>query len=148
MALSILKISKKGYNKFVDDEIKNSLIDDFGKKHGMDHYKTYTFKEKKVLLGAKQNGKVVGALSLTINRGSARIGSFAVSKKMRGKGIGSALLDECKKAARENGCEKLWLWTLPNMPAYKFYKKQGFIEEARLKRQWGGKDLCVMSRFI
>jgi len=148
MALSIKRISKRVYNRFVDDEIKSSLIDDFGKKHGMDHYRTFTFKEKKILLGVKMDGKIIGAICLRINRGSARIGGFAVAKKMRGKGIGSALLGECRKVARAHGCEKLWLWTLPAMPAYRFYKKQGFFEEARLKRQWGGKDLCVMSRFI
>jgi ribosomal protein S18 acetylase RimI-like enzyme len=148
MTLVIRKISKRVYNRFVDNEIKTFFIDDFGKKHGMDHYRTFIFKEKRVLLGAKENGKTIGAISLMISRGTARIGSFAVSKGNRGKGVGTALLDECKRIVKENGCQKIWLLTLPKLPAYQFYKKQGFFEEARLKRHFGGKDLCIMSKFL
>ena len=146
--IRIARISKNAYNKFVDKAIKSFFCDAFGAKHGLDHYKTFTFKEKSILISAKDNGTIIGALKLRISRTTANIGAFVVVKDKRGSGIGSKLIEESIEIAKARGCEKVWLFTMPALAAYKFYKKHGFTEEARLKRHFGGRDMCIMSRFI
>jgi len=148
MATQVARLSKPAYNRFVDSEMKRYFIEDFGKEHGLDHYKTFSCKRKTVLLCVKEKGKVIGAVALRIERTSASLGAFVVGKGCRGKGIGSALVKECESIARKKGCAKLWLFAFPDGAAYKFYKKHGFIEEARLKRHFGPSDLCFMSKFI
>ncbi len=45
-----------------------------------------------------------------------------------GKGIGSALLEAVKQAARAAGCQRLWLITTnANTAALRFYQKRGFV---------------------
>jgi len=71
-----------------------------------------------------------------------------VARDAQGREIGSELLKRCEAEAKKARCEKIWLWTLPNIPAHSFYRKRGYHEEARLKGQFGGKDLCLMSKFL
>ena len=43
-------------------------------------------------------------------------------------GVGSALIEAVRKAAREAGCERLWLITTnDNLNALRFYQKRGFV---------------------
>ena len=122
--------------------------DFFGKKDGKEYYKTYSVKEKKIFFAAKEGRKTVGVVSLRIGHKVAGIGAFVVGKGYRQIGVGSKLLEKCESVAKKNKCKKIWLWTLPTIKAYEFYKKRGYIEEARLKEHFGGKDLSVMSKFF
>jgi len=46
-------------------------------------------------------------------------------------GIGSALIEAVKNAARQAGCTRLWLITTnDNTPAIRFYQKRGFVMAA------------------
>ena len=146
--MRIAKIGKNAYQKFVDREMKDFFLDFFGNKAGSEYYKAFTFKEKKYLFAAWDGQKIAGTIKLRINQSVASIGAFVVKKEYRKKGIGAKLLEKCEAVAKKNKCKKIWLWTAPTMPAYRFYKEQGYKEEARLKKHFGGKDLCVMSKFF
>lgn len=146
--MMIRTIRKKQHKRFVDAEFKSFFSDFFGKE-GKDYYRTYSSKGKSVLLAAMDKGKMVGAVSVSIDRSIARVGAFAVAKGFTRKGVGSMLLKRCERMAKKAKCRKIWLFTLPGIPAYSFYLKNGYHEEARLRKHWGGKkDLCVMSKFI
>lgn len=44
-----------------------------------------------------------------------------------GRGIGAGLVEQVKAAAREAGCQRLWLITTnDNIPAFRWYQKRGF----------------------
>ena len=146
--MKIEKISNSIYRKFSDKEMEQFFQDFFGKKDGKEYYKTYSVKEKKIFFAAKEGRKTVGVVSLRIGYKVAGIGAFVVGKGYRKKGVGSKLLEKCESVAKKNKCKKIWLWTLPTIKAYEFYKKRGYIEEARLKKHFGGKDLSVMSKFF
>jgi GNAT superfamily N-acetyltransferase len=146
--MEIKKISKSSYRRFADDEMKLFFEDFFGKKDGSNYYTTYSSKEKKLFFAAKDGRKTVGVVSLRIRDKVAGIGAFVVARNCRETGVGSLLLEKCEEVAKKNKCMKIWLWTLPNIKAYKFYKSRGFKEEARLRKHWGGRDLCVMSKFF
>ena len=146
--MRIAPVSKKLYGRFMDAEMRSFFMDFFGKSAGADYYKTYSTKEKAYLLSAREEGKIVGAVKLRIGRKVASVGAFAVAKGRRKSGIGTELLEKCEEIARKKKCVKIWLWTLHTIGAYKFYKSRGYIEEARLKKHFGGKDLSVMSKFL
>lgn len=45
-----------------------------------------------------------------------------------GQGVGTALLDATKQAAKEAGCKRLWLITTnDNLKALRFYQKRDFV---------------------
>ena len=144
----IKKISKDTYRKFTDKEMELFFYDSFGNKDGKNIYQFYSSKEKSFFFAETQGKKIIGTIFLSIYGNVARIGAFIVTKEHRRTGVGSELLGKCEQVAREHKCKKIWLWTLPNIKAYNFYKKMNFIEEARLKNHWANKDLCAMSKFL
>lgn len=146
--MEIKKISKTTYRKFADKEMELFFEDFFGKNDGKNYYRTYSSKEKKFFFAATKGKKTAGVVSLRIRSKTASIGVFVVAKDYRGAGVGSDLLEKCEDVAKKNDCTKIWLWTLPNIKSFNFYKKKGYKEEARLKKHWGGKDLCVMGKFF
>ena len=147
--MEIKALSKTGYNRFADQEMKLFFSDFFGNAAGRDHYLIYSTHEKKLFFRAVEKGKTIGVVSLRIGRNIANIGAFVVSKSSRGAGAGRMLLEKCEQVAKKNRCKKIWLWTLPSIKAYGFYKRNGYIEEARLEKHWGGKyPVSVMSKFL
>jgi GNAT superfamily N-acetyltransferase len=147
--MEVKTLSKSGYKRFADREFGLFFEDFFGKVSGHSHYLTYSAKQKALFLRAVEDGKTIGVVSLNIGRKVANIGAFVVIKSRRGAGAGTLLLEKCEAIARKNGCVKIWLWTCPSIDAYGFYRKKGYVEEARLEKHWGGEfPLSVMSKFL
>lgn len=88
-----------------------------------------------VFLVAESEGEAVGYARLVDGPSPAEVGMEAtmelqriyVRKKWIGRGIGAALMRACLAAAKEAGCESLWLgvWER-NTRAIGFYRKWGF----------------------
>ena len=92
-------------------------------------------KEGNVHLVAEEDGKPLGYLTASIKeRGREKavgrkmyLHHLLVSKEARGKGVGSALVEELEKAAREKGVGFITLKTYHNCrPVVGFYQKNGF----------------------
>ena len=63
----------------------------------------------------------------------AQIQNFVVTKKMRGKGIGTRLLEEILKIFREKEYHELHVWAeTDNQAAIRLYKKLGIKNESVL----------------
>jgi ribosomal protein S18 acetylase RimI-like enzyme len=78
---------------------------------------------------------------------------MAVLPGWRGRGVGTALLAEAFRWAREVGVEKLSLSVFPhNRAALALYRRFGFVEEGRLRRHskksYGYEDEIVMAAFL
>ncbi|MDE5741894.1 MAG: GNAT family N-acetyltransferase [Oscillospiraceae bacterium] len=56
------------------------------------------------------------------------IDELCISTENQGQGIGTLFVAEIENACRELGLTHLFLLTGKDVPAYKFYKKQGFFE--------------------
>jgi putative acetyltransferase len=101
--------------------------------------------------------RLVGSLGLhreshAIVRHVATFGMF-VAADMRGKGVGTALVAEAFRWAREFGVEKLELSVYPgNEAAIALYRKFGFVQEGRLvrhsKKSYGYEDEILMAAFV
>ena len=57
------------------------------------------------------------------------INEFCVKTERQGAGAGSFFIAEIEKAIKEMGIKQIFLLTDSNVPAYNFYKKNGFVEE-------------------
>ena len=56
------------------------------------------------------------------------INEFCVKTDRQGAGAGSFFIAEIEKAIKEMGIKQIFLLTDSNVPAYNFYKKNGFVE--------------------
>lgn len=57
------------------------------------------------------------------------INEFCIKTDRQGAGAGSFFIAEIEKAIKELGIKQIFLLTDSNVPAYNFYKKNGFVEE-------------------
>lgn len=57
------------------------------------------------------------------------INEFCIKTERQGSGAGSYFIAEIEKAIKEMGIKQIFLLTDSNVPAYNFYKKNGFSEE-------------------
>ncbi|MFI9406929.1 GNAT family N-acetyltransferase [Nocardia sp. NPDC052316] len=86
------------------------------------------------LLVAEHRGAVVGTAQLSFLPGLARKGAVRaqieavrVDRAMRGLGLGSRLIEECVRRARERGCALVQLTSHGSrVDAHRFYGKLGF----------------------
>lgn len=90
------------------------------------------------LLVAEEDGKAVGTTFLAILPGFAHgtapfsvIEYVVVDEALRSKGIGKALMDDCKARAKAAGCYKIMLTSDKRRErAHKFYRANGFESSA------------------
>ena len=57
------------------------------------------------------------------------INELCIKTERQGSGAGSFFIKEIEKAIKELGIKQIFLLTDTNVPAYHFYKKNGFVEE-------------------
>lgn len=86
---------------------------------------------------AEADGEIIGDLAVfRSGTGPATIG-MGVAAPWRGQGVGTALMQACVGWAREEGVHKLSLEVFPwNDAAIALYRKFGFVEEGRLRKQY------------
>jgi diaminopimelate decarboxylase len=106
---------------------------------------------------ALDGARVVGSLSIRrdehpATRHVATLGMFVVASH-RGRGIGTALMAEGVRWAREFGIERVELTVYPhNEPAIALYRRFGFAEEGRLvrhsKKSYGYEDEILMAVWL
>ena len=74
-------------------------------------------------------GRFAGSIAIVdAGEGSAQLRWFLVEPDMRGRGAGTALVEEALAFCRRAGYTRVFLWTLSILDsALYIYKKQGFI---------------------
>jgi RimJ/RimL family protein N-acetyltransferase len=100
---------------------------------------------------------VVGSLSIRrddqpATRHVATLGMFVIASH-RGRGVGTALMTEAMRWAREHRLERIELTVYPhNAAALALYRRFGFVEEGRLvrhaKKSYGYEDEILMARLL
>jgi DNA-binding MarR family transcriptional regulator/N-acetylglutamate synthase-like GNAT family acetyltransferase len=95
---------------------------------------------------AEMNGENVGCVMLVKDEvpGVARLRLLLVDPKARGLKLGTRLVDECLKFARECGYRRITLWTHSILAAARrTYEKAGFTLTSSEPRHTWGKDVVA-----
>ena len=94
---------------------------------------------------AEKDGEAVGSVFLTAkSRTTATLRLLYVEPAARGLGIGSRLVSECVRFARQAGYEKMVLWTQSELDtARHIYKKAGFRVVEKKRHHSFSKDLVA-----
>ncbi len=84
-------------------------------------------------------GEAAGALSSYVREdGSASLALFAVDRRFRGTGAGSALMEAFLREAAFAGCPRVSLEVrVGNLDAIEFYERRGFVKTDLLKGIYG-----------
>jgi GNAT superfamily N-acetyltransferase len=104
---------------------------------------------------AELDGRVVGVVAFALAgdglheatrppMGDAGFRFLGVADDVRGRGIGSRLVDECVTAARQAGCHRIAIYTMEFMhAAHRMYERHGFDRRADLDVVFpGGRGLA------
>jgi DNA-binding MarR family transcriptional regulator/N-acetylglutamate synthase-like GNAT family acetyltransferase len=92
---------------------------------------------------AEQGGELVGSVFLVArSRTVAQLRLLLVEPQARGSGLGTRLVSECVRFARQAGYRKLMLWTQSELrAARRLYQAAGFSVVRKEKNHSFGKDL-------
>ena len=92
---------------------------------------------------AEQGGEAVGSVFLVErSKAVAQLRLLLVEPKARGSGLGTRLVDECVRFARQMGYRKIMLWTQSELgAARRLYQAAGFHVAGKERNHRFGKDL-------
>jgi DNA-binding MarR family transcriptional regulator/GNAT superfamily N-acetyltransferase len=94
---------------------------------------------------AEKGGEVVGSVFLVAqSKTTSKLRLLYVEPSARGLGIGSRLVSECIRFAKQTGYKKMLLWTQSELDAARhIYKKSGFRVVEKKKHNSFSKDLVA-----
>jgi ribosomal protein S18 acetylase RimI-like enzyme len=99
-------------------------------------------------LAAKdKQGRVVGGLNGDLSVGWLKINVAIVDEDLRGRGVGTLLLNAAEKFAADSGARGIWLETF-DWQAPGFYKQHGYEQYARLENYIAGQGLTFLKRDV
>ena len=128
-----------------------------------EHYSDYFYESlleefPEAFIVAEMSGKIIGYIMCKMEYGfsnfkklgfvkKGHVVSVSVMEKYRGKGFGSALVDEAISGVKIRQCGELYLEVrCSNTDAVKLYEKLGFIIQQRLKAYYrDGEDSYLMA---
>ncbi len=97
---------------------------------------------------AKEQGKIVGAISIVIDMGVVCIESLLVAQDAQRSGIGTILMKKVEEEAKELGCHKIWIETGFDWSARKLYESLGYTLRCTLPNYYAHKDFVILDKDI
>ncbi len=99
-------------------------------------------------IGAFEDGRIIGTASFCASRWKkfadhGEIVTIYLLPEYIGRGAGSALIERCISALKEQGFRRILLWVLEeNVRARRFYEKHGFVlTDEYMDDNIGGRDV-------
>lgn len=134
------------YNKFTKwtkSELKEwSIADKEHYGHAVD------WKKKYFTIKAYDDNTTVGTLRIELTAGVVYVIAIIISSRHRKKGIGKMLMQKAEEIAIENGAHKIYLDTVKDWEAFKFYKTLGYKITSDLPNHYFHLDFIEMTKFI
>ena len=125
---------KKREWEYADKEHYGDLLPDFTK-----FFYTYT---------AKEQDKIVGAISIVIDMGVVCIESLLVAQDAQRRGIGTLLMKKVEEEAKELGCHKISIETGADWNAKKLYQSLGYTVRCTLPNYYAHHDFVILDKDI
>ncbi len=127
------------------EQIKEKLLEDFDDFWTVNILKEEIQSEKSQYIVAKQNQGIVGFAGIRIIIDEVEIMNIVVRKDKRQEGIGSRLLQEILKTAKEQNAQVVILEVNEkNQPAIKLYQKFGFEQIGLRKKYYHNTDNAII----
>ncbi len=134
------------------DEKDSALTKEFGAaewpKADREHFgdQVLDFNKPKFLFAAREDGNILGYISLILDMGVLHLESLIVGEKSRGKGVGAKLVLVAEEKGRALGAHKIWLETGADWQAKGFYEKLGYQVRAELRNYYAHRDFVLMDK--
>ena len=113
------------------EEVRRFIEAQWGADHVVAHGRVF-YPHELAGAAAREAGALVGLITWHIAGATCEI--VTLDSLRPGTGLGTALIEAARAAARAAGCSRLWLITTnDNLEALRFYQKRGF-QLARLHR--------------
>ena len=135
LMFSISKASNKEINEWGKQEWKKVNIENYG--YLVDET------EKHFRFKAEEYGKLIGLAVGKLQLGVIYLSDIVVSNKLRGKGVGTLLMAEVEKYAKQEGAHMIWLVTGKGLGSNTFYKKTGFKILTEIPNFYLKKDFVI-----
>ncbi len=134
-------------NQFLDYPLKirrKYIKDDFDRRKLRGEIKN----GRRIILTASEEKEFIGFASFYFERGGGVVLQWlGVDKNRRCRGVGSRILEEVAKKAKEHHCHFIVLST-ENENNIKYYQKRGFYLVGLHKEAWYGVDENLMQKNI
>jgi GNAT superfamily N-acetyltransferase len=128
-----------------DEEVRSGDIGRRLREFNYKHVGVYPEAQYIRLNAREEDGRVIGGLRALVALHWLRVEVLFVDEAARGKGVGSGLLAEAERIAKDMGAANAALETF-EWQAPLFYRKQGYEEAARLDDYAGGFYLALMKK--
>ena len=138
----ITNVSEEDLQKVYEIELES-----FDEPYSFPLLKAYYYLAKELFIVAKEENEILGyALGIVQYGYRGHVVSIAVRKGYREKGIGSLLLKNLENRFKTLNCTHSYLEVnYKNVPAIKFYSKQGYVVTKLQKNYYGrGKHAFIM----
>ncbi len=97
---------------------------------------------------AKENGKIVGAISILVDTGVLSIESLLVAQDAQRRGIGLSLVKKVEEEAKKHNCHKIWIITGFDWSAKKLYESLGYTLRCILPKYFDKKDFIILDKEV
>ena len=105
--------------------ISRLIVERWGSEIVVVHNTTYTPADLPGFIGILKD-RGVGLITYNLQGDECEI--VTLDSLIPSQGIGTGLIDEVRKVAREEGCRRIWLITTnDNLEALRFYQSRGFL---------------------
>lgn len=91
---------------------------------------------------------ILGYIMVTIDTGVALVQPLMVKTELKGRGIGTQLMQAAEKKAKDLGAHKMCLETGVDWKAKDFYLKNGYAVRAVLPNHYGHYDSVLMDKML
>lgn len=134
-------------------EATDKEIGDFEEKawrgEDLEHYgEPVSWIVKKFIFKASENGKIVGVTEGKFEAGVVYISTLIVAKGKRRQGIGEMLAKRVEKFGRDLGTHKIFLFTMEEWEAGRFYEKLGYKKTGNLPHHYLKRNFTIYSKLI
>lgn len=127
---------------------KETLIKEWHLVDKVHYGKRIEWKEKKFRFKAVENGQLVGTIEGKYESDIIYITALITAENVRGRGIGTMLINKVEEFGKKLGAHRSWLITGKDWSENIFYKKLGFKLIGNLPDFHFHKDFVIYTRLI
>lgn len=135
-------------SKAIEKEIKN-FEEKTWRGEDIEHYgKPVRWIKRKFIFKATENGKIIGTVKGKFVAGVIFVETLIVAKDKRERGVGRKLMERVEEFGKQFAAHKIFLFTMEEWQASKFYEALGFKKTGKLLNHYLKRDFVIYSKLL